>query len=118
MEENKKVGKCILIDGVLSFDSSEFYSPDENHIDIETDDYPKEFVEKYLQIDEINSHWSFDVPHIDAHVLYLATDYANRDYLDDISSNYEFIFIDSTNHFDIIDKDFDKIAKYFKEDFP
>ena len=118
LEENKKVGECILIDGVLSFDSSEVYSPDEGHIDVETNDYPKEFVEKYLQIDSINSYWCFDVPRIDAHVLYLATDYANMDYLDDISSNYEFIFIDSTNHFDIIDKDFDKIAKYFKEDLP
>ena len=39
------------------------------------------------------------------------------DSLDDISSNYEFILIDSTNHLDIIDKDFDKIAKYFKEDY-
>ncbi len=119
LEENKTVGKCILIDGVLSFDSSESNSTDENqdHMNIETNNYPKELVEKFIQIDSINSHWSFDVPHIKAEILYLATSDANKDSLDDISSNYEFILIDSTNHLDIIDKDFDKIAKYFKEDY-
>ncbi|WP_407432946.1 condensation domain-containing protein, partial [Methanobrevibacter sp.] len=114
LEKSKTVGKCILIDGVLIFDNDESESDDKNeHIDVTNTDYPKELIEKFILIDSINSKWSFNTPNIKSQVIYLSTDNDKKDYLDDISSNYKFIIIDDTNHLDIIDKDLNKILKYF-----
>jgi len=123
LEQNKKIDKCILIDGTLKFVNKEKQSKKEimddliNNYDEEKyksffDEYASDFKDKFLEICYINSSWDFDTPKIKSHIIYLSTSDSFNEDLDYISDNYEFISIDST-HKDIIEKDVDKIKKYF-----
>ena len=123
LEQNKKIDKCILIDGTLKFVNKVKQSKKEimddliNNYDEEKyksffDEYASDFKDKFLEICYINSSWDFDTPKIKSHIIYLSTSDSFNEDLDYISDNYEFISIDST-HEDIIEKDVDKIKKYF-----
>ena len=115
LEKDKHVEKCILLDGILDFVFEEriYDESEQNRDDDLEESYSEEWIDKYYKIIEVNSTWKFHIPKIDSHIIYLSTtDEFNED-LDNISDNYEVIYIDS-NHRDIIKKDVDKIVKYFK----
>lgn len=50
-------------------------------------------------------------PKVNSHLIYLSTTNKFKEELDEMSSDYEFININST-HDNIIDKDVDKIFEY------
>ena len=123
LEKTSNVGKCILIDGTLNFVHEKELNKEEvinnliedygleNYNKI-IEKYPNNFKDKLIEILIINSKWDFHTPKIDSHIIYLSTSNSFKEELDEISSDYEFIHIDS-NHRDIIKQDCDKIAKYF-----
>ena len=119
LEQTKSVGKCILIDGTLNYVHDVEMSKEEFMnaliVDVDSvDEYSDDFEDKLREICYINDSWNFNVPKVNSHIIYLFTD-SNWDDgdLKEISSNYEFIWIDST-HRRIIGKDCDKISEYFK----
>ena len=123
LEKTKQVGKCIFVDMPVRFVNDvklsreevmayiNFYYQEEYRIMIEGSSL--DFKDKLIEISMANSNYDFHTPKINAPIVYLATTDEFKDNFDDISDNYEFILIDST-HEDIIDKDLDKIVKYFK----
>nr|MCR5026494.1 hypothetical protein [Methanobrevibacter sp.] len=125
LEQFKKIDKCILIDGTLSFTQDEILPREEALKILEefserdygekfsTSEPYAEFRDKLIGIMIVNSVWDFPTPEISSHVLYLATSTKHKEKLDNIAPDNEFILIDS-NHDDIIDKDVGKIVKYFK----
>ena len=119
LEKNKKVDKCVLIDGTLNFvndnpvtdeeissaikDLKETYLSEIGDVELE---------EKIIEVFISNLRWNLPQPKLNSQVIYLSTSNKFKEELDEITSEYEFINIDST-HGDIIDKDVDKILKYF-----
>ena len=120
LEKDKQIDKCILIDGSLSFvNTDESYREEimDWIKDILSDKYSKvdiqEIIDKVLEVTWINSRWEFHTPKIESNIVYLSTSESFEANLNAISDNYECILVDST-HLDIIDKDIDKIVKYFR----
>ncbi|WP_296887644.1 non-ribosomal peptide synthetase [uncultured Methanobrevibacter sp.] len=120
LEKDKKVDKCILIDGTLSFESNK--KPNKEDIAKQTRDLynnydlnqnAEKLVDKVIEISYVNSTWNFHMPQINTHIIYLATSDTNKKSLKNISNNYEFIFIES-NHQNIVTKDVGKIINYFE----
>ena len=119
LEKNKKVDKCVLIDGTLNFvndnpvtdeeissaikDLKETYLSEIGDVELE---------EKIIEVFISNIRWNLPQPKLNSQVIYLSTSNKFKEELDEITSEYEFINIDST-HEDSIDKDVDKILKYF-----
>ena len=68
--------------------------------------------DKIIEVFISNIRWNLPQPKLNSQVIYLSTSNKFKEELDEITSEYEFINIDST-HEDIIDKDVDKILKYF-----
>ena len=66
---------------------------------------------KIIEVLLSNIRWNFPKPKVNSHLIYLSTTNKFKEELDEMSSDYEFININST-HEDIIDKDIDKILKY------
>ena len=73
----------------------------------------EEFVERIVGICEVNTVYEFHTPTVNSNIIYLATSNDFKEALSELSSNSEFILIDST-HRKIIEEDVDKIIKYFK----
>ena len=122
LEKTKTIAECILIDGTLKFQSPEKRPREEMINDLMAEEgetynyiaknYPTDFKDKFLEVSIINAVWSFTTPKINSHITYLATSDRFRQDLMKVSTNYEFVYVDST-HEGIIDMDCDKIAKYF-----
>ncbi|WP_407415013.1 phosphopantetheine-binding protein, partial [Methanobrevibacter sp.] len=128
LEKDRKIGKCILIDGPLDFYCDEVPDKEEaltsinklydlgfdvDELGLEDHD---ELIDKMVEIIIVNSIWDFPAAKInDTPVIYLAAD---QEYvggrLDDIARNGEFIFIDATNHSSIVTTDVKRIVKYLK----
>ena len=120
LEENKIIGKCILIDGSLKPVNNKEPTKDEIIDEIFAGDYenaleyyPKDLIDKFLEICLVNGRWNLHTPKIKSPIIYLATQKESEEDLHNISDNYEFILIDST-HEHIISRDVNKIIKYFK----
>ena len=122
LEKTKQINKCILIDGTLKFvkekksekeDMDDFEDIDEELYEYVIERYSDEFKDKLIEIYYLNSYRDFHTPQIMSYILYLSTSNSFNEDLDNISDNYEFIYVDST-HENIIDKDVNKIKKYFK----
>ena len=122
LEQTKKVGKCILIDGPLDFTNNEPMPRVDNIDDIleydsaykgMAEEYVRDFKDRIIEIYDVNSTWQFNTPKLNSHVVYLGTRDKYKESIKDISDDYEFILVDSTHH-DLIGNDVDKIVKYFK----
>ena len=74
-------------------------------------DYPDDFIDKFVEVVRINSKLNYKTPNVNVHILFLSTWDSLKDRIAAISSNYDYIIIDST-HKRIIDEDIDKIIKY------
>ena len=127
LEKDKKIEKCVLIDGPLNFCEhknmekeealsliNELYDLgfDVDDLSIENHD---EFIDKMAEIFAINSNWDFPAAKInDTPVIYLATTHDLEGKLENIAKNGEFIFIDNTYHEAIVTKDVQLIVKYLK----
>ena len=119
LEKNKKVDKCVLIDGTLNFVNDKPVTDEEmlSEINEVKETYLTEindlaFEEKMIEVFISNFKWNLPKPELNSHVIYLSTANKFKDELGEMASDYEFINIDST-HADIIDNDVDKILKYF-----
>ena len=127
LEAIKKIGKVVLIDGILDFVDESDSSFEETYADVKDmfdnvyfvdeedlggESY-EEFLNKETQVIMINSNSNFDDPTVNSPVVYLGNtrDYESKLY--EISTNAEFVLIDS-DHRAIIEKDVDKIIKYLK----
>ena len=66
---------------------------------------------KIIEVLLSNIRWNLPKPKVNSHLIYLSTTNKFKEELDEMSSDYKFININST-HEDIIDKDIDKILKY------
>ncbi|WP_407462424.1 AMP-binding enzyme, partial [Methanobrevibacter sp.] len=127
LEKDRKIEKCVLIDGALDFYSDDI--PD----NVDASDIFKELTDLGFDIDElggedndelsekmvemfyVNSVWDFQPVKInDTPVIYLATEHGDEGKLENIARNGEFIFIDDTDHTAIITDDVEKIVKYLK----
>lgn len=123
LEKSNKIDKCILIDGTLNFiNNFQFSDENINQLIKEANEFniseiknenEDELRNKMVEITISNSKWEFHEPKVDTLIIYLSADNDFKEQLDRISSDYEIIKIDST-HQDIIEKDIDKIKKYFK----
>lgn len=127
LEKERKIGKCVLIDGTLDFcnddvpddvDESDILDElyglgfDDEEIGVKDDD---ELIGKMVEIFAVNSIWDFSPVKInDTPVIYLASDKEYEGRLENIARNGEFIFIDDTDHTAIITDDVEKIVKYLK----
>ena len=122
--DNKKIGNCILVDGFLAYvidttpsveELTHFIKDAAKGQDINDLKriYSEEFIEKFIEIGAINFRMNFPTPEVNSKITFLATFEHLIDDVDKLSSNYEFILIDST-HKDIIDKDCIKIIEYIK----
>ena len=111
--DNKAVDKCILIDSDLLFDRDHEITKDDviNEFAVDVGDYPDDFIDKFVEIIRINSKLSFKTPDVNAHITFLSTWDSLEERIAAISSNYDYIVIDST-HKRIINEDIDKIIKY------
>ena len=126
LEKSKSIDKCILIDGPLNFVHHEKISKEDLVKEIESDfkndaynmdklkrDFTGDFVEKLIEICLVNSEWDFHTPKVKSHLCYIAVSTDVKDKLNQISSDNEYIEIEST-HKKIIGEDVGKIAKYLK----
>ena len=118
LEKNKKVYKCVLIDGTLNFVNDDPITNEELSSTIKDfkEYYLSEikdvrFIKKSTEVFISNLRWNLPQPKISSHVIYLATSNKFKEQLDKMASDYEFINIDST-HVDIMGKDLYKIIKY------
>ena len=126
LEKSKSIDKCIIIDGPLNFVHHEKISKEDLVKEIESDfkndaynmdklkrDFTGDFVEKLIEICLVNSEWDFHTPKVKSHLRYIAVSNDVKDKLNQISSDNEYIEIEST-HKKIIGEDVGKIAKYLK----
>ena len=127
LEKDKKIGKCVLIDGTLDFynddipdnvDGSailnELYGLgfDDDEIGVKDNEG---LIDKMAAIFAVNSVWDFPAVKInDTPVIYLASDCEYEGKLENIARNGEFIFIEDTDHTSLITADVKKIVKYLK----
>ena len=111
--DNRTVDKCILIDSDLLFERDYEITTDEviNEFVCDVEDYPDDFIDKFVEVVRINSKLNYKTPNVNVHILFLSTWDSLKDRIAAISSNYDYIIIDST-HKRIIDEDIDKIIKY------
>ena len=112
LEKDKRIEKCILIDGTLDFTNNEKMSR-EDVIEYLDDGISRDFDEKLIEIALLNSIWNFHTPKINSFIVYLSASNQFKDELEIISDNFEYIPIDST-HEGIIKGDVERIVKYFK----
>ncbi|MBR0372315.1 MAG: D-alanine--poly(phosphoribitol) ligase subunit DltA [Methanobrevibacter sp.] len=112
--DNKTVEKCIFIDSDLLFDRNQEISPDDvfNEFVSDGDKHSDDFVDKFEEVVRINSKLNFESPEVKTKIIFLSTSDLFEKRLADISSDYEYVVIDST-HQRIIGEDIDKIIKYF-----
>ena len=124
LEQEKKIGKILLIDGDLKF--KETNKADREEVmglvnDMAQTDFDLEelfpepfeiFLEKVIVVSIINSVWDFEPVSIESPVIYFGTE-GMEENLFTIAPNAEFIPVDA-NHYTIIDKDRFKIIEYFK----
>ena len=115
-KDNKFVKKCILIDSDLMFERNEEINKEDviNEFVGDLDVYPDDFKDKFNEVVRINSHLNFHTPKVDSPVRFLSNFDSFKSRIAEISSEYEYIQIDST-HQRIIDEDVSKIIKFFKD---
>ena len=127
LEKDRKVEKCVLIDGPLEFFCDDVPDKDEAlafinelyglGVDVDglrSEDH-NELIDKIVEIFTINSIWDFPAAKInDTQVIYLASDNEYEGRLEDIARNGEFIVIEDTNHSSIVTNDVKKIIRYLK----
>ena len=115
-KDNKFIGKCVLIDSDLLFERKDEVETDDviNEFVGDLDAYPDDFKDKFSEIVRINSNLNFNTPKIDSSVMFLSTEDCFESRISEISSDYEYIHVDST-HQRIINEDIIKIIKFFNE---
>ena len=122
LEKHKRIGQCVLTDGFLMFTGDATQSEEdlisfikgitENYdMDDLKEEYGEEFIEKFIEITNINSKLNFPNPKINSKITYLTNTEIIKENVEEFLDNYDFIILDST-HTDIIAKDCNKISKY------
>ena len=130
LEKTKKIGKSVLIDGLLNF-KEVIYTREEFYKDALENWKHREFdfivgterkgakFEKFVEISLLNVNNNFKKPNLNSSILYLSTGELYtvdqiHEKLDLISGDNEIELIESTNHSDILKIDYYKLIPYFK----
>ena len=117
-KDNKFISNCILIDSDLLFVRDGELSSDDviNEFVGDLDAYPDDFKDKFSEVVRINSNLNFNTPKVDSPVMFLSNYDMFESRLAEISSDYEYIQLDST-HQRIIDEDVYKLVKILNKLF-
>ena len=123
LEQEMKIGKCILIDGPLTFKDNEEFSDERilnviewagKFFDLEKS-FPEPFdafLKKIMAVWRMNSSWDLESATLYSPVLYLSTDPYNAK-LHTIAPNAEFVYMDA-DHLELLGKAIPKVVKYLK----
>ena len=125
LEKTKYIERVILLDGTLDFYKEKYtvsrdmvlsrYDKNVEKIKSNFSEGTEKYLDdkyKIIEITLLNSYWNYHTPKIKSHIIFLYTNDIFKEDLEKISSNYEYIFIDTT-HERLVNQDADKINKYF-----